>query len=272
MDAWPLFSPKAFPIGKQRFRHQAEILLWLRICAAFGHTPCLNTGTAYLMVEHTDGHRKRLRERMVEASHSLADYEILELLLGHVLLRKDTKPLAKELVQRFGSLRGVLDARMQELTVVSGFGPALEAYWILLREVMARYAESPVRKRTELCTPQAVAQMARVRLAACSYEEFWVAYLDTQNRLIAWELASRGSINAAPFYPRELMARALALKAASLILVHNHPGGSLRPSGADMDLTRTIQAAGEAMGIRLTDHVIVADGGCYSFVGDSLIL
>jgi DNA repair protein radc len=224
------------------------------------------------MIEHTDGHRRRLRERMVEASHALADYEILELLLGHVLLRKDTKPLAKELVQRFGSLRGVLDARMQELTAVPGFGPALEAYWILLREVMARYAESPVRKRMELCTPQAVAQMARVRLAACAHEEFWVAYMDTQNRLIAWEQISRGSIDTAPLYTRDIMARALALKVANLLLVHNHPGGSPRPSGSDLVMTQKLRAAGEAVGIKLTDHVIVTESTCYSFAEDGLVL
>ncbi|MCC8193029.1 MAG: DNA repair protein RadC [Deltaproteobacteria bacterium] len=224
------------------------------------------------MMQHTQGHRKRLRERLTKASHALADYEVLELLLGHVLLRQDTKPLAKELIRRFGSLRGVLDARTQELAAVPGFGPSLEAYWILLREVMARYVESPARWRTELCSPQAVAHMARMRLAACAHEEFWVAFLDTQNRLIAWEMASKGSVHTVPLYPRDVMARALTLKASSLILVHNHPGGSPRPSGADVDLTKKVQTAGEVLGIRLTDHVIVTDDSCYSLVEDCIIL
>ncbi len=223
------------------------------------------------MMQYAHGHRKRLRDRLMAGSHTLAEYEVLELLLGHVLLRQDTKPLAKELLRRFGSLRGVLDARTQELTAVPGFGPALEAYWTLLREVMARYAESPARWRTELCSPRAVAQMARMRLAARAHEEFWVAYLDTQNRLIAWEMASKGSVHTVPLYPRDVMARALALKAASLILVHNHPGGSPKPSGADVDLTKKVQAAGNALGIRLTDHVIVTDDVCYSLLEDCII-
>jgi len=223
------------------------------------------------MTQHAHGHRKRLRERLTAASHSLADYEVLELLLGHVLTRQDTKPLAKELLSRFGSMRGVLDARTQELTAVPGFGPALEAYWLLLRETMARYVESPARWRTELCSPQAVAHMARMRLAARSHEEFWAAYLDTQNRLISWEMAAKGSVHTVPLYPRDVMARALALKASSLILVHNHPGGSPKPSGADTELTKKIQAAGEALGIRLTDHVIVTDDTCYSLVEDCVI-
>lgn len=223
------------------------------------------------MTKHAHGHRKRLRDRLMATSHALADYEVIELLLGHVLLRQDTKPLAKELLSRFGSLRGVLDARAQELTAVPGFGPALEAYWRLLREVMARYAESPARWRTELCSPQAVAHMARMRLAASAHEEFWAAYLDTQNRLISWEMASKGSVHTVPLYPRDVMARALSLKASSLILVHNHPGGSPKPSGADIDLTKKVQAAGEALGIRLTDHVIVTDDACYSLIEDCII-
>lgn len=224
------------------------------------------------MMQHADGHRERLRERLKTASSSLADYEVLELLLGHVLLRRDTKPLAKELLARFGSMRGVLDARMQELTAVPGFGPALEAYWILLREVAARYVASPFRQRMELCSPEAVARMARIRLAANSHEEFWVAFLDTRNHLLAWEMASKGSVHTEPLYPRDVMARALALKAASLILVHNHPGGSPTPSGADIDLTHKVKAAGEALGIRLTDHIIVTDGMCYSLMEDCIIV
>lgn len=223
------------------------------------------------MKQHAHGHRQRLRERMVKAGHSLADYEVLELLLGHVLLRRDTKPLAKELLDRFGSIRGVLDARAQELAAVPGFGPALEAYWKLLREVMARYAEAPARWRVELCSPQAVAYWAKVRLAACDHEEFWVAYLDTRHRLIMWEMASKGTVSAVPLYPRELMERALALKASSLILVHNHPAGGATPSTADRELTEKVQAAGEPLGIRLTDHIIVTDDLCYSITEDCLI-
>lgn len=223
------------------------------------------------MTKHAHGHRKRLRDRLETASHALADYEILELLLGSVILRRDTKPLAKDLLQRFGSLRGVLDARPQELTAVPGFGPALLAYWKLLRELMARYAEAPARWRMELCSPQAVAYMAKVRLAACDHEELWIAYLDTQNRLLAWEMAAKGSVHTVPLYPRDVMARALELKASGLILVHNHPGGSPKPSGADLDLTQKIRSAGEPLGIRLTDHVIVTDDICYSMVEDCII-
>lgn len=216
------------------------------------------------MTQHAHGHRDRLRARLASASHALADYEVLELLLGHVLLRKDTKPLAKELLARFGSIRGVLDAKPQELTDVPGFGPGLENYWRLLRETMARYAEAPARERISLCSPKAVAAFARVRLARHEHEEFWVAYLDTQNNLLRWEMAAMGSVAGAPLYARDVIARALALKASSLILVHNHPGGNPAPSGADLDLTEKLREAAMHMGIRMTDHVIVTDNHCYS--------
>ena len=224
------------------------------------------------MTKHAHGHRNRLRSRLLAAGQTLADYEVLELLLGHVLLRQDTKPLAKELLARFESIKGVLDARPQELIAVPGFGPALEAYWRLLREVMARYEESPARQRMQLCSPQAVARMARHRLANCDHEEFWIAYLDSQNRLISWEMASLGSVETVPLYPRDVMARALALKASSLIMVHNHPGGSPRPSGNDIALTERLKEAGTPLGIRVMDHVIVTEKDCYSLCEDCIIL
>lgn len=214
--------------------------------------------------DHALGHRKRLRERLVTAGHILEDYEILELLLGHVLTRQDTKPLAKALLKEFESIRGVLDAKPEELAAVKGVGPALGAYWRLLREVLARYEEAPARKRYTFCTPAAVAVFARMRLAGSAHEEFWMAYLDTQNRLISWEMAARGTVHAVPVYARDVIARALALKASSLILVHNHPGGNMYPSGPDIELTNRIREAGASMGIRLVDHVIVTDDTCYS--------
>ena len=223
------------------------------------------------MTLHAHGHRQRLRSRLCNDGSALADYEVLELLLGHVLVRKDTKPLAKELLDRFGSIRGALDAREAELSDIQDFGPSLSAYWRLLRELMARYAESPARQRLSLCSPQSVAHMARVRLAGSSHEEFWIAYLDAQNHLLAWERASRGSVGSAPLYPREVIARALALKASALILVHNHPSGSAEYSGPDLTITRELRDLSAGMGIRMLDHVIVTDDACYSLMLEGLI-
>ncbi|CAI3232799.1 RadC family protein [uncultured Desulfovibrio sp.] len=210
------------------------------------------------------GHRARVRERLAHEATAVADYEVLELLLGYGLTRKDTKPLAKELLQRFGSIRGVLDARPDELLAVPGFGPGLLAFWQVLRETRARSVAAPVRRREVLATPEAVAQMAQARLAGCPHEECWLALVDQRNGLIAWERLRRGGVAEIPLYPRDVLEAALAHKAGGIILVHNHPGGHVLPSQADKLLTEELQRLAPRLGLRFLDHVIVTEGDCYS--------
>ncbi len=214
---------------------------------------------------HYHGHRQRLRERMEENARGLADYELLELLLGYVLTRQDTKPLAKELLARFKTLRGVFGAGREELKSVPGFGPGLESFLKLWRELWARLHEAPVRERVVMTSPEAVAELAMARLGANRSEEFWVALLDNKNRLLAFERVSSGTVDQAPVYPREVLAKALAHEAAAMVLVHNHPGGDPRPSSQDLELTRRLVRAGTDLGVRVLDHVIVAESGYYSF-------
>ncbi len=220
---------------------------------------------------HYHGHRKRLRERLENSSAQMADYELLELLLGYVLQRQDTKPLAKDLLDRFQSMRGVLDAPKTELLAVVGFGPSLALFWTLLNEIRCRYAEAPVRRREVLATPEAVGEMARLRLASCQHEENWVAYVDTQNRLLQWEMANRGTLDHTMMQPRDIVARALALKASGFVLVHNHPGGNARPSKADLQATNMLKEAARQVGLRFLDHVIVSDSSCFSVFKDGLM-
>lgn len=220
---------------------------------------------------HYHGHRTRLRERLSTAPDKLQDYEVLELLLAQVLPRRDTKPLAKELLRRFQSMRGVMDAKASELHTVPGFGPALENFWLLLREVMARHAESPLRQRECLSSPAAVAAMARSRLAGHDHEETWIAYVDTQNRLIAWEQNTKGTVDNTMIFPRDIMERAILLKASGFILVHNHPGGSTSPSGADLQITEHLKRSAQTLGLRFLDHIIVTDEGYASLTDDGLL-
>lgn len=223
------------------------------------------------MLQHQAGHRERLRARMLENPAALPDYELLELLLGCVIRRGDTKPLAKELLSRFDSLRGALDAKEGELLQVPGFGPALYAFWVLFREAMARHTEGGYRMRDTLCGPAHVAKMAKKRLGALSHEEVWAAYTDSQTRLIAFERVVKGTFDAAAFHQRDVVGRAYELKALGIILVHNHPGGDPKPSGADKKLTNVVRAAAESMDMQLLDHVIITDYFCYSFTEDDLI-
>ena len=220
---------------------------------------------------HQTGHRARLKARLRKDATQLAEYEILELLLGCVVLRRDTKTLAKALLQRFDTIRGVLDARPEELLSLEGFGPSLGLFWQLLRELMARYEEAPVRSREVLCTPDAVARMARVRLAACPHEELWIALTDHGNRLIAWERLRQGTVGHVPFMPREVLEMALLHKASNIILVHNHPGGSAHPSGPDLHLTRELAHLASSLGITLIDHVVVTEDSWYSLGRDLLV-
>jgi DNA repair protein RadC len=221
--------------------------------------------------KHYHGHRERLRERLDESPDKLHDYEVLEILLGKVLLRQDTKPLAKELLSRFQSIRGVLDAKPAELRAVPGFGPSLESFWRLLRELMARYAESSVRKREILSSPDAVAAMARSRLAGHEREEIWIAYVDAQNRLLAWEQNSKGTVDNSAIFPRDILERALLLKASGFILVHNHPGGGIHPSGADLQVTEQLKHSSQTLGLRFLDHIIVTDAEQHSIMQDGFL-
>ncbi|MDR2820314.1 MAG: DNA repair protein RadC [Desulfovibrio sp.] len=210
------------------------------------------------------GHRSRLRSRFERDPSVMAEYEVLELLLGYGLTRKDTKPLAKELLARFGSIRGVLDARPDELMAVPGFGSGLMSFWRVLHELLARHAASAVYRREELVTPEAVARMASARLAGCPHEECWLALVDNRNRMIAWERLCQGGINAIAVQPRDVLEKALAHKAAGIILVHNHPGGCSEPSRSDIDLTNELRQLSPRLGVRFLDHVIITDEDCCS--------
>lgn len=211
-----------------------------------------------------------MRDKLKDDPTKLTDYEIIEMLLTQVLPRRDTKPLAKELLKRFQSIKGVLEARPSELRQVKGFGPALEAHWILLRELMSRREESQARQRQVLTNSALVAHMARTRLAGGEKEELWTAFVDSHNRLISWEKANQGTVAGITCYPRELFERAIILKASGIIMAHNHPGGSLTPSLEDLDLTKHIAESAKQIGLRLIDHIIVTDEGHYSLSDDDL--
>lgn len=220
---------------------------------------------------HYLGHRRRLKDRLMDNPRALADYEVLELILGYVNVRRDNKPLAKELLGRFDSLRGALSARMEELRDVPGFGPGAEEFLTLWREAWARFHEQPVRDRVVCNSPEIVAEMARARIGTREHEEFWMALVDTKNRLIGWEQVSRGTVDQAAVYPREVLAVALRHQASGMILVHNHPGADPRPSVQDVEFTRRIKGAAREVDIRLLDHLVVTENRFYSFQSEGML-
>jgi DNA repair protein RadC len=220
---------------------------------------------------HYLGHRQRLRERLMRDARSMADYEVLELLLAHAVPRRDTKPLAKALLERFGTLRGVLRARTRDLMAVDGFGPGLAAFWTLWNEVRARVEEAPVAERTVLGSPAEVADWGIARLGGKAREEVWAALVDNQNRLVAWERIGQGTPDSASAPVREVLALALAHEASGLVLVHNHPGGDPRPSEGDLEYTRRVMRSARDLGVRLLDHLIVTEDRYVSLREDGLL-
>lgn len=207
----------------------------------------------------------------MENPRALADYEVLELLLGYVTVRRDTKPLAKELVARFGSLRGVFLARMGELRDMPGLGPGVMEFLTLWREAWARFHEQPLRDRVVFSSPDMVAEAAKARIGAVEHEEFWLAMVDNKNRVIGWEQVSKGTVDQAAVYPREVLAAALASKASGIVLVHNHPGSDPKPSLQDVEFTRRIKQAARELDIRVLDHLVVTENRYFSFQAEGML-
>ena len=221
---------------------------------------------------HQLGHRERLRDRAVAGGlAALPDYEVLELFLFRSMPRGDVKPLAKQLLSRFGSLGGVLGATAEELRTVKGVGEALALDLKLLHEASLRTAREQVARRTVISSWNALLAYVKTALAHEAREQFRVLFLDKKNQLIADEIQNRGTVDHAPVYPREVVRRALELSASNLILVHNHPSGDPTPSGADMRMTRELVDIAKPLGIAIHDHIIVGRDGHASFKGLGLI-
>ncbi len=208
------------------------------------------------------GHRDRLRDRFALAGpDALPDYELLELMLFRMMPRRDTKPIAKALIRRFGSLAEVLAADPERLMEVEGVGPTVSRDLKIYEAVAQRSARAKLDGRSLLASVGTVIDYCRTHSAFIDREEFRVLFLDKKNGLIADERLGVGTVDHAPVYPRELMKRALDLGAANLILVHNHPSGDPTPSPEDVKLTLQVAALASTLGIVVHDHLIIGRQG-----------
>lgn len=213
------------------------------------------------------GHRQRLRARFLESPSSLPDSDLLELALGHVYVRRDNKMTARRLLARFGSLAAVLAATPDELDEVPGCGPSLLPFFTLLREIIARSVQSEVQGK-QAVTFDDLLVMGRERLKFAALEEVWVALLDKQNRLLKFMKIRHGSFDHVALEPRELVELMIQSRASSVVLMHNHPGGSFMPSIEDRQFTGRISLALKALDLHLHDHVIITPEACFSIVRD----
>jgi DNA repair protein RadC len=220
----------------------------------------------------TEGHRSRMRTRLLTAGpEALADYELLEMVLFLALPRRDTKPIAKTLLARFGSFAAAISAPLNDLRNVEGVGEAGAAALKTVHAAALRLARAEVINRPVLNNWDRLMEYLTAVLARERVEQFRVLYLDTRNRLVADVEQGRGTVNHTPVYPREVVKRALELQATAIILVHNHPSGDPTPSPEDIAMTREVQQAARALSIALHDHVIVGNGRWLSFRREGLL-
>lgn len=218
------------------------------------------------------GHRARLRQRLLTGgAEALADYEVLEYLLFAGNPRGDTKPLAKALLDRFGTLPAVLNADPAALSQVKGMGDTGTAMLKAAALAARRMARGEVQGKPVLGSWQALIDYLTIDMAHLTVERVRVLYLDTRNRLILDHHVGDGSIDEAAIHPREVVRRALDVGASALIMVHNHPSGNPEPSTADIQITRRIAEAGRLLGIVVHDHVIVGREGHASLRAKGLI-
>lgn len=220
------------------------------------------------------GHRERQRRHFLKNLHAdsrMRDYELLELLLFGAYRQRDVQQIAKDLIEAFGSLAGVLSAEPAALLKVRDVGEVAVSLIKVAEALGAELAREGAVSGDVLNNYDAVFAYCRARMGRRPVEEFRILFLDIRNRLLRDERQTSGTINHAPAYPREVCKRALEVGAASIILVHNHPSGDPTPSRADIEITRRMEAAAKTVGVAVHDHLIVTRGEVLSFKAKGLL-
>jgi DNA repair protein RadC len=221
---------------------------------------------------HYHGHRERLRGRFREAGvDAVSEYELLELVLFRAIPQRDVKPLAKELIAKFGSFAEVVAAPAARLAEIKGMGEAAITELKIVHAAANRLVRGQLQKKPVLSSWSNVIDYCRSAMAYADKEQFRLLFLDKRNQLIADEVQQVGTVDHTPVYPREVVKRALELSATALILVHNHPSGDPTPSHADIQMTHAIIEITRPLGIAVHDHIIVGKEGHVSFKGLQLI-
>lgn len=219
-------------------------------------------------VPHYAGHRARLRERFLKSGiEGMADYEVVELLLTLAIPRKDVKIPAKQLIQKFGNLKGILDAPAEELGKVEKIGTVTPIALKIMRAVATLYLQQNNERGEILSDATKLGDFWRMKIGSLTNEVFQAGYLDSASRLLrdGVETLEEGTIDRANVYPRRMVESALRRGAAALVLAHNHPNGNVQPSEQDKLLTRALVLAAEAVHLKIVDHLIVSAEHVFSF-------
>lgn len=218
------------------------------------------------------GHRQRLRERLERAGpKSLADHELLELVLFRAIPRRDVKELARKLIVKYTDISGVMSAPPEELLKFKGITERVIYEFLTIQAAALRLGQSKILKGDLLANWDDLVIYCRTKMAENKIEEFHVLFLDKQNRIIADEVMGRGTVDHTPVYVREVIKRALTLNATALIIAHNHPSGDPSPSKADIDMTYKLRDLAKQFNIALHDHLVVARGEVLSFKSQGIL-
>lgn len=221
---------------------------------------------------HYIGHRQRAKERFMQSkSGSFSDYDLLEIVLFYVVARSDTKPIARELLDRFDTVARILNSNIEELKQIKGLGESAFVLFRVIKELSAKLHEEELRSKPILESWSALLKYARTTMGHLKTEVFRVIYLNKKNMIIADDLQDVGTVDNTPIYPRDIIKKALNYEATSIILLHNHPSGSTTPSRSDIVTTNEIQKICAHLGIMLIDHIIISAESHYSFKNNGLI-
>ena len=219
------------------------------------------------------GHKKRLSERfMMSGLTGFHDYEVLELLLSYVIVRRDCKSIAKEMLKKYGDLYTIFSQSNEELQKNKYITERVVIYLKTIFNIIEDELYKKIYKsKIKITNNNQLINYLNMSLVKRDIEVFKVLFLNTQNELIAEEDLFKGTLDRSTVYIRELVKRIIKYNAKSIIIVHNHPGGSLKPSGADMELTVRIQEALENIEMRVLDHIIISEKGYFSFLEDGIL-
>jgi DNA repair protein RadC len=222
-------------------------------------------------VTNNNGHRKRLRQRFLQSGfEGFLDYEIIELILTFNTPRKDCKPIAKELLAKFKSLSGIINASNDELVQISGVGENNSIFIRVIKEFNKILSKEKLERAIHLDSPQTIFDYLRERIGTEKKEHFVILFFDTRNQIICDD-TSIGILNASIVHPREVFKKAILNSASHIVISHNHPSGDLTPSDEDINTTKRLVEAGKILGITIVDHLIITKDSFVSLKEKNLI-
>ena len=225
------------------------------------------------------GHRERIKEKFLKNGiDGFAEYEILELLLTYCIPRKDTKPIAKELLNKFKSLDNVFKADFDKLSAVDGLGKNSIAFLKLIGDLPSIIYKDELKNKKlvnkeilKISNKDILLNYLRNKIGYEEKEKFYVIYLSSSNEVIEFEENSVGTLDRSSVYPREIYKKVINLNAKSIILAHNHPSDNITPSKSDIELTNEIAKGLKNFGALLIEHIIITKNSYFSFLEEGLI-